>query len=349
EKDYVTAEDEAKKKRDSKNKDMETAVALLYGVKPNGKEDDTPLLEKAHPDVVVVSPAEDRMNGIAANDQQRQDIMMQIAMRPTNGKYQQLAFVTAHEDLLKTLTKASIALDREKYNDLSKVATTCYERLEKEAVAPLVLGIAGIVLAIGAISAINYSSNTAVNVATNAQQTQNELEDLRDVLGNELISNISRDLEDLKNYATKFANLPKISVLTKEDIPVIKEKYAKELKMAAIYRNVLEQFSRNIPTYIAQLNNTETQSEDNDSWDWWEKVKQVGRIFTPTHTGDVINAFEGLKEAIGKAITNVDFYVKSAEQYTPTVKDILAREENPVSRLVEKDKEEEVGSLGDLL
>jgi hypothetical protein len=356
---YITAEEEAKKKKDSAKKDMDLAAALFYGIKPNGKEDDISLLEKAHPGVAVVSPAEDRMNGIVENDQQRQNIMMQIAMRPTNGKYQQKAFVTAHENLAKSLTKASIALQREQYQDLSKFAIDCNERLEKEALGPLVvpgLIIGGVVLAVGAIAAINYTSNTAVNVATNAAQTQKELEDLRGKLSNDRLDSIIDDLDVLREQAAKFSNLPTIKAISKEDIPIIKEKFAKELKMAATYRNVLEQFSKNIPLYISQLKNTETKTQDDDSWDWWEKVRQVVRLVTPDDIGDAVNAFEGLEKAITKAIANVDFYVKDAEKYTPTIKAVLAQSENPVSGLAAKetsddktsDDEVDTGSLGDL-
>lgn len=353
---YVTAEEEAKKKNDSAKKDMDLAAALFYGIKPNGKEDDISLLEKAHPRVAVVSPAEDRVNGIVENDQQRQDIMMQIATRPTNGKYQQKAFVTAHENLSKSLTKASIALQREQYKDLSRFAIDCHDRLEKEAVPAIIIAgvLSTVVTAVGIIAAINYTKNIAVNVIANATQTEKELLDLKGKMSSDIVDYILDDLKILKEQATKFSNLPTIRAISREDIPVVKEKFAKELKMADTYRNVLEQFSKNIPTYISRLKNTETKNDD--AWDWWEKVKRVGKIFTPDDVDDVVKALEGLEGAITKAIANVDFYVKDAEQYTPTIKAVLEQSQNPVSELAARetsddktsDDEIDTGSLGDL-
>src|SRR5690554_6343931 len=130
--DYVDAHEELKKKQAAKDKDIEEQIALLYGVKPNGKEDDESIVEKAHPGVAVVFPVEDRMNGIVENLQQRQDILVEIANRPSNGKYQQKLFVTAYNDLARSLMKAATECDLNDNEDLAIFADSCNEKLANE-------------------------------------------------------------------------------------------------------------------------------------------------------------------------------------------------------------------------
>src|SRR6185436_13688028 len=58
-----------------------SAIEALYGVKPNTPKDmeyKRNIIEDAHPNSVVVSPAYDKLNGLVENDQERQNIILNI-------------------------------------------------------------------------------------------------------------------------------------------------------------------------------------------------------------------------------------------------------------------------------
>ena len=56
-------------------------IAKLYGVKidqPKGMEYTRNIIEDAHPDSVIVSPAHDKLNGLVENNNERQNIILNI-------------------------------------------------------------------------------------------------------------------------------------------------------------------------------------------------------------------------------------------------------------------------------
>lgn len=292
-------------------------IEILYGVKPND-DDDEDIVEKAHPETVVIAPAYDRMNGIVENVNQRHDIMQYIAQRPPNGLYQQKRFVTAKQDLLESLVRIGFMLDNKGEEDLMKLADSCAERLEKKAIAPaLVIG--GIALTLGLIALINRTDNSPQGVINNAESVIRELEDLQ---GKVNVSGMLSDMHYLQNVAKEFqqvASQTKIPVKNTMDVVDASKTHGPELKIANRYKALLTVMESRLPYYKDFLEKATVKEEY--KYDWWKKIEDVGRtLFSiDTDTGDVIKALGGLAESISIAKEKVDEFMKKADDARPAM------------------------------
>lgn len=140
-----------------------SAIEMLYGVKPNGK-DEKHIMEQAHPNPAVVAPAHDKVNGLVENELERQDIMVGIARKPTTGNLGAKRYVQAKEDLLNEVVKIGFLLDRENQEDLMVLADQCGTKITKTAWAPLGIAAWKIVAALLAATAgsgayLSYKGN----------------------------------------------------------------------------------------------------------------------------------------------------------------------------------------------
>jgi len=104
------------------------AIEMLYGVKPNGK-DEKHIVEQAHPEPVIVAPAYDRVHGRIENQLEQQDMIANIALKPNDGKLVQRRYVVAYNELLDELLTLGFMLDKKGYQDLMKLADSCAGRL----------------------------------------------------------------------------------------------------------------------------------------------------------------------------------------------------------------------------
>ena len=65
-----------------------SAIAALYGVKPETSDDmkyKSNIMEIAHPNSLVISPANDRINGLVENNIERQNINLRIVNKNPDG------------------------------------------------------------------------------------------------------------------------------------------------------------------------------------------------------------------------------------------------------------------------
>lgn len=104
---------------------------LLYGVDPNGKQKH--IMEQAHPEPVVLSPAYDKINGLVENNIERQNIIVNQLLEPNDGNinYKKLA----EQDLVYELIRIANHLDIKGEEQLRALADDCIEKLaiDKEA------------------------------------------------------------------------------------------------------------------------------------------------------------------------------------------------------------------------
>lgn len=175
------AEDKTNPRYDSQDL---SAIEILYGVKPNGK-DEKHIMEQAHPESVVVAPAHDKVNGLVENELERQDIMVGIARKPNTGNLGAKRYVQAKEELLNEVIKVGFLLDRNNQDDLMAFADDCADRLVKEALAPL--GVAGWLIVSGIITALSVGGYAAYKGNHPDSQgfvpdLQNALEEVMDAL-----------------------------------------------------------------------------------------------------------------------------------------------------------------------
>lgn len=153
------------------------AIGLLYGVKPNGKEDDETMIEKAHPETYVAARSYDAMNSVVENDQQRQDMMAHIARKMPNPAQTQHRYIAASNNLLQTLVAAGEMMDAKGDEELTKLADACAKRLTKKAFDPVV---GGIVTSLAVIYYFGYAATSTKSVAENAQYVLEALDTLSD-------------------------------------------------------------------------------------------------------------------------------------------------------------------------
>lgn len=138
-----TAEEKTNPRYDS---NTITDIELLYGIKPNGKEDDKSIIEKAHPEPVIIAPAYDRVNGLVENEQELHNIMMGIVMKPHQGKLTNHRYAAAKSELMDELIRIGFMMDNHDEIELCKLADSCAETMVKKAFLflPLLIG-AGVV------------------------------------------------------------------------------------------------------------------------------------------------------------------------------------------------------------
>lgn len=183
--------------------DTAQAVALLYGVKPNGKEDDKHIMEKAHPDPVAVARSYDAMNAIVEDNILRQEIMTWIAEKVPNGQLGMKRYVAAHNALLKSLVNIGFTTDNANQEQLRKLADACSAELTKEAIAWGAAARWGIPALLGLIALIQHTPDVAVTVSSNAQGVLDEIAGMK---GEMYLDDIEQDVQLLKNSADAWQN-----------------------------------------------------------------------------------------------------------------------------------------------
>ncbi len=112
-----------------------STIEALYGVKPNGDED---ILDKAHPESVIIAPSYDRLNGLVENLKERHNIMVGIVNKPHQAKLTQHRYASAHQDLADELIRIGYKMDNRDEDDLRVLADSCSERMYKEAFLPAI-------------------------------------------------------------------------------------------------------------------------------------------------------------------------------------------------------------------
>lgn len=115
--------------------DTEETIKMLYNVRPNGEDDD--ILDQAHPEPVVIAPSYDRLNGLVENLKERQNVMVGVARKPTNGVLVGRKYAAAQQELLNELIQLGFEMERKDQDELRSLADTCALELVKEAESKL--------------------------------------------------------------------------------------------------------------------------------------------------------------------------------------------------------------------
>jgi len=106
-----------------------SAIEALYGVKPDTPKDmeyKRNIIEDAHPDMAVVSPSYDKLNGLVENLNERQNIIMHIVKKMPDGHITQKKY--AEKQLLLSLVRLGNDLDNQNKEDLRILADVCLEQ-----------------------------------------------------------------------------------------------------------------------------------------------------------------------------------------------------------------------------
>jgi len=319
-----------------------SAVEALYGVQPNGKDDD--ILDKAHPEPVVVAPSYDRFNALVENLKERHDMMAYIALKPNDGKLTQHRYVKAQKELVDELVKGAFMLDRTKNENLMTLADSCSGRLVKEALPPLAIAgiVAGVVFAVGGLTKLFSNTTLVQGVEQNAIIA---LEEISDMLVDDY-PQMEPDLRPLVNSITRLRDaaeaVKSIKIRSGPEVDDDEGVTSADVRNAAIqarvlykqdavkmlraYKKLARHVSRIIPKFIKliQLRETQYRSKETSIYRMLRKVKE---FIVQSDVEDVTDALEALNEAIAensKQISSHEELIKYFNNEEDVMTDIKA-------------------------
>ena len=159
-----------------------SAIEALYGVKPDLPKDmqyKKNIIEDAHPNSVVISPAYDRLNGLVENDQERQNIILNILSKPPHGHLIQPKY--AEKELVLSLVRLGNTLDLQHNDQLRALSDTCLmqvtdrQPIKKQAWVWIAAGVAA---ALGALYVQQHMGFVNEGFQKNHEKLIAEIDDL---------------------------------------------------------------------------------------------------------------------------------------------------------------------------
>lgn len=146
----------------------------LYDVKPKDQKYKKNIIEIAHPEPMVISPAHDKINGLVENENERQTINLNIVNKRVRGLLTNQKY--AEDKLILNLLKLGNSLDTKDHEELAKLSDYCLMQITKKA-NPLI--IAGVIAAgIGALWLQQHLPNVNEGFSINYNRLISELNDL---------------------------------------------------------------------------------------------------------------------------------------------------------------------------
>lgn len=229
-----------------------TDIELLYGIKPNGKEDDKSIIEKAHPEPVIIAPAYDRVNGLVENEQELHNIMMGIVMKPHQGKLTNHRYAAAKSELMDELIRIGFMMDNHDEIELCKLADNCAENIVKQAALPLLLLIPLITAGVGALYTVLSQKITFPQGV--AQDADKALVEIQEAVGE--YPEIAPEVSEVVKHITKIKSLALSafrtnSAIVRSNINSHDEKAVAEAAYGFIKSNSDEALIKNLEEYKA--------------------------------------------------------------------------------------------------
>jgi hypothetical protein len=184
----------------------------LYEVKPKSSDDmsyKNNIMEIAHPNSLVIAPAYDKINGLVENNIERQNILLHIVNKETNGLLTQHKY--ASDNLILSLVRVANDLDNRDQDELRSLADTCLMQLKKEAegVSSALLGVGVVLAAVTALYVQQHMDAVDQGYNINYQNLSKEIDDLIESsntfgTGYELSDTFKEQMEDFKTRLEDF-------------------------------------------------------------------------------------------------------------------------------------------------
>lgn len=114
--------------------DSVSRIEMIYGVKPDQAETaeyESNIMEDAHPNSVIISPAYDKINALVENNIERNNIMRNIVNKPTTGNHTNPKY--AHQELTLELVRLANEMDARNHTEIYGLADECLVDLNKQA------------------------------------------------------------------------------------------------------------------------------------------------------------------------------------------------------------------------
>jgi cell division septum initiation protein DivIVA len=334
------------KKAEETTKELSN-IELLYGLKPKDWKD---ILDEAHKESVVISPAYNEVDGLVENLKQRHKIMEDIANRKPAGNYKQYFYTTeaekvskAYNDLLHETIKIAYQLDLNNEDELAVLADSCSQQLTKQAIGPL--AVVGIVAAVSALGYLVYSTNnpSSQGVRSDTKRALAEIEEIRadypDVAKN--LQSLKENLDLLSSKAELFASyndkiinsLLTISGSSKEEKKKAVADNANKFigkggnEIISNFEDFKEEckiVSGMIPIAISYLNRAKEQAEESSNNTWYQVKKFFQSYIYNSNFEDLIKVLGNLQESMAKVPGDID-------QQIAKLKEIQGMTAQPIS------------------
>lgn len=211
-------------------------IVDLYEVKPDAPEEmsyKSNIMEIAHPESAIVSPAYDKLNGLVENNIERQNILLNIVNKENNGLHTQHKYAT--QQLMLSLIRVANDLDNSNKDELRILADNCIEQLNKKASIKKEAFPWLIAAAVGGLVALylnQHMENEDREYKQNYQELKHQLDELIDSsktlgVGQELNILFKVELQNFKNMLEKFNGvyLRNESLLNNLDKPRTKSEF----------------------------------------------------------------------------------------------------------------------------
>lgn len=197
------SEETAKAIRKNQNSASSTTteqIAKLYNIKTETSKDmeyKTNIMEIAHPNTVVISPAYDRLNGMVGSEIEKQNITINKINRLPHGQYLSKKYA---KNLALSLVRIANSTES-KSPELTKLADEAIEQI-KIALAPMVIG-TSIAATLGFLYYANHCESVNHGFEINHRNLLDSLDDLINpvdgvLTGYEYSDNLKRLLADFK-------------------------------------------------------------------------------------------------------------------------------------------------------
>lgn len=109
-------------------------ISKLYNVKPDapkGMDYDRNIGQLAHKTPVVIGPSYDKLNALVESDNERQDILLRIVDKRTNGLLTQHKY--AQDEMVRSLVRIANEMDNRNESELCALADECLKSFSKYA------------------------------------------------------------------------------------------------------------------------------------------------------------------------------------------------------------------------
>jgi hypothetical protein len=321
-----------------------STIEALYGKKKDKK--DKSIIEEAHPETIVVSPAYDAFNGVVENEQERQNISINIALRPPNGNINTRRYVKAKQELVDALIRVGFLMDNKNEDQIMKLADSCSSKLvmEKKIVktafqwgdllAPLggmlsgagtgaIIGggipgaiVGGLIGLIGATGIVNHISPADQGVINNGH---NALQRLSDALEEtpkiaKLINPLIKDMLSFLALAENVENASPVAVDKNNlaaSINKLSEQDKQNLNKSMQYAVECNKLSQELAPIISTLDTV--KPEEMNVAPGLDYLANLTRGLVGNKINDAVHALSTFKDSLDKAAKEVNSLLTAAK------------------------------------
>lgn len=341
-------------KQDEKYKDKEWVekIQALYNINPN--DTDKSIIEQAHPNMMIIAPSYDKVNGLVENEEERHNIIVGLVNKMPGAGL--TANKLASEELMNELVKLAfyfedIDEDLSKKADLSAVLLS--KELKKKAFWPVatkvlfspvtwkVLG--------GALTLIGlkdiFIGNISEGISKDLDKAISEVSDLKSKtegsdLGvvNSCLSNLNymkSVLPDLLNSLKAGYSQEQIESIDSHQEAISAVKLSEEqLKILNKYGNY---FSRMVPKLqdFAKVINDITLTDSTFSNEAWKTISKGWEFIAGSDKSEAVNSLNRLAESINKEVQRISKFNSSYASTISSGVETLQEEQNNKSNKIE--------------